>query len=356
MTVLLLDGVSARQETYRFALLDAANIEIESSIAIEADSAPSVTNDINRNIRRTLDGVKLSPSVLADIDTLTERLMPVCTIDSVDYECGVFLFGDHRRNRFSWGDESQSTLVDQCSILDDPIEVSIGYQAGTLVTTALAEIADQAGIVNVSIEASTATIQAEIGWAVGQATRLQIMGELCDLAGFYAPYFSNAGVLVCRRAVSLDTATADFTYGIGDATSGRVYDGSIEVRDDLLSAPNRYLAISTDATEGEVSAYFDVPASAPYSAANRGRVITSVLRVQGLADSNAALDAAQAAYAQDSSTYQWVSFDAAPDPRHDTHNLIEFDGVLFREQSWKLRLAHGGPHEHDLRRIYGDAD
>lgn len=352
MTVLELDGTAHRVETYRFDLLDAANNLIGQDIPVEADQPATVTNDINRNIRRTLEGIRLSPSVLSDIDTLTERLMPVANVDGTDRECGVFLFGDHRRSRFSWGDESQSTLVDQCAILDDPIEVSIGYAAGTSVTSALADIADQAGIVSVQIDMVATTIEAPVGWAVGQATRLQILTELCALAGLYSPYFSNTGVLVCRSAPALASATADFTYGLGDATSGRVYDGTIDVRDDLLSAPNRYLAVSTDATEGEVSGYFDVPDSAPYSSANRGRTITTVIRAQGLADQGAAQAAAEAAYAQDSSTYQWVGFDAAPDPRHDTHDFVAFDGDLFREQGWKLTLAPGGPHHHDLRRVY----
>lgn len=351
-SVLELDGVAQRTETYRFDLLDAANTVVAQGIDVEADQPASVNNDVNRNIRRTLDGLHLSPSVLADIDTLSDRLQPVVTIDGTEYPVGVFLFGDHRVRRYSWGDEPTSTLVDQCVILDDPISTSVGYDTGTVVTTAIAAQAAAAGIVAVSIDASTATIQAPIAWAIGQHSRLKIIGDLCALAGFLAPYFDNAGTLICRAAPSLATATADFTYGLGTATSGRVIDGTIDVRDDLLSAPNRYLAVATDATAGDISGVFNVPDSAPYSAANRGRTITTVIRAQGLADPAAAAAAAEARYTQDSSTFQWVSFDAVPDPRHDTHDLVGFDGDLFREQGWKLRLAPGGPHEHDLRRVY----
>ena len=66
-----------------------------------------------------------------------------------------------------------------------------------------------------------------------------------------------------------------------------------------------------------------------------------------------ALDShARAAAAQDAGGYQWVSFSAAPDPRHDTFDAVQYLGDIYREQGWSLQVLEGGEHRHDLRRVY----
>ncbi len=66
----------------------------------------------------------------------------------------------------------------------------------------------------------------------------------------------------------------------------------------------------------------------------------------------AATEAARVIGLQDADTYQWASFAAAPDPRHDTFNVVRWQGALWREQAWSLPLVAGAEHRHELRRSY----
>ena len=54
----------------------------------------------------------------------------------------------------------------------------------------------------------------------------------------------------------------------------------------------------------------------------------------------------------DAADYTCVSFSSAPDPRHDTFDVIDLLGVRYREQRWSTRLEEGAVMAHDLRRVY----
>jgi hypothetical protein len=174
------------------------------------------------------------------------------------------------------------------------------------------------------------------------------MESLCAMAGFLPPYFNNSGILVCRAAPDLVSASPDFSYGANTV----VYPGTAVMSDDILTAPNQYLVVGSSA-QIELVGIFDVPDVAPNSFANTGRYRRKTIDVQGLttqADANAA---AAAAYASDSSTYTWLSFDTPVDPRHDTWDIVSFDGVNYRQLGWGIECHSGGTMHHDLRGTYG---
>lgn len=342
-----------RIETVRFDLLDSANVTIASNVAVVADEPPQVTNDVNRSIRRQLSNMRISSADANAINTVTERIRPWWVLGAggagFEYSLGIFLFGDASRLPRTSGTDTEATLFDQCLILDQKLTQSVGYSAGKNIGAALTEQAAAAGIVSTAIDATTYTVAASIAWAAGRDTRLSVMTDLCAMAGFLPPYFDNDGVLVCRSAPNLATAVPTVTpYGPGT----RVYDESVVLSDDLLVAPNRYVVIDTSATNAPIVGTFDVPASAPHSFANRGFYVTETIEIQGLTDPTAAAAAAAAAYGQRSATFTWLAFDGSPDPRHDTHDILEFDGVNYREQAWSLPCTAGARHGHDCRGIY----
>lgn len=358
--LLELDGIAARQESIRFDLLDAQNV-VQGELAVVSDTPATINNNVERAVRRTLQNVLIPPRPLSetnsalaygdDIDPVADRVRPVWLVGGEEFNLGIFLFGTADRAPMSWGTDRAATLVDQCVILDEELEQSVGYPVGTSLSTILTEQAAAVGIVSTSIEGTAKTNQQPVGWPAGGAKRLQIFSEVCAMAGFFPSYFDNDGALVCRSAPDGEPP-ADFTYGIGSGATGRVINGTVEESDDLLDAPNRYIVRDTGATNGSVVGVYDVVDSAPHSAAHRGRVVATTTDLQGLTDQAAANEAARARAAQDSSTYRWLSFTATPDPRHDTFDYVSFDGTIYREQAWTLTLAPGGDHKHELRRQY----
>lgn len=357
----VLDGrVAVRSETVRFDVVDLDG-NVTGTLMVNRDRAPQITNDVGRTIRRTVSGIEVQPRPLVDVDashiyaedlsTLSTRVRVTWVLGTGDeYPLGLFLWGDDSATVWTWGSPRSGSLVDQMQVLNDPLEVSIGYGVGQNIHAALVEQVEAAGFdsTRYSIETSSLTLTQPVAWAAGRDTRVKVIESLCALAGFLPPYFSNDELLVCRAAPDLASAAADFTYGTG----GVVLDGSIVTSSDILSAPNRYQVIDTSQTATEIVGIFDVPDAAPNSYVNTGRRITRTIELQGLASTTAANDAAAAAYVADQSTYSWLSFETTPDPRNDTFDVIDFDGTLYLQLSWRLVCEAGGRMAHECRGTY----
>lgn len=338
-----------RQATFRFDVLNQAGTVI-GTIHPDVDSPPKIENNVNRTIKRTMDNFNLNAEQAAAVDTIADRIKPYMLVAGAgpdDYPLGLFLFGGADRTRHSYGLPLSASLVDFTYVLDQPVETTVAYPAGAGIAAALADQYAAAGITDYTIDPVTTVFGSPVVWPAG-TSRFAIMAEMAGMAGCFSPYFDNAGAGRVRVVTDLALAPVDVAYGAG----GRVFADTIVETDDLLSAPNRYIVIDTSATDSPIVGYYDVPDSAPYSIAARGFVVATVLDVQGLQDGSSANARAEAEAAQDSSTFKWASFDSAPDPRHDTFQIIEWLGDRYREQSWSMTLVDGAPMGHDLRRVY----
>jgi hypothetical protein len=347
-----MDGVATRGESVRFDLLDQANVKI-GELHPSKTSIPTINNDTSRAIKRTLQGVTLLPDEEADVDTITNKLQPVWLLeDDSEWPLGIFMWGDATRTRGTYGLNMSATLVDQSFMVDQKIPESVSYVPGDRIDVALEAQAVLAGIDDVSVTPSTASIGGTgATWPAGDS-RLKVMTDLCALAGYFDPYFDNDGTLICRPAVDPSTVDITLDYPEGAAASGRIIVATMSESDDLLTAPNRYIATSNAATASEVLAQFDIPADAPNSIERRGFVIPEMVSLSALDNNDAALAAAQARYAQGRTSYRWVEFDAVADPRHDTYDVVGYLGDRGRETSWSLQLTTGGLHHHSLRMVF----
>lgn len=355
--VLTLDGIEGQTTDVRWEVVS-PGLSYLGSIDIDADQAVTVDNNMNRSVKRQLSGLRIPAHELANVDVFRDRLRPVWQVVEpasgavLEYPLGVFVFASLARRRARYhaltGTEGSADLGDLLIAFDQALDRSVTYPAGTLVETAIADQAGQAGVLVTDIQSTGKALSAPVSWVAGRDTRLKVINDLAALAGFYSPWFDNEGVFVARAVPDLGAAPADFDYD----DPPRIYDGTIEETDDALAAPNRYLVIDTGATSGSVSGFYDVPDSAPHSIANRGFAVTRVIEVQGLASPEAARDTARAAAAQDTLGYAWTDVQTIPEPRMDTYNVVQFDRELWRVQSWGLTLRHGGPMRQSWRRVY----
>lgn len=351
------DLPASRTEWWRFDVLD-QGLRTIGELQPEYGAA-AVDNNINRDIKRQLGGLRIDSDQLADFDVLRHRVAPVLVIDGVEYPQGVFLVADHtyaaRSSSAASGltADGELSLVDQGLMLSHQLDRNVSYGPGTDVAQAIAQLAAEAGVRAIRVD-ETAVGQVLAGpanWAVGKDTRLKAMNELAAMGGFHSPYFDNLGVMVLRRAADLSTGPVDIDFD----HPPRIFAGTVVTTNDVLTAPNRYVALATNATEMPVWGSWDVPDEAPHSYRNRGFYITKVYEQQGLSAANAHL-VARTLGQQDASTFEWVDFQSVADPAHDTFQVVQYRGVRWREQSWALELRAGGAHRHQLRRVYTDDD
>jgi hypothetical protein len=345
-----LDGVAARTSTFRLDVVD-ASLTLIGTLGAGADQPASVENNINRTVKRTMSGVRIPPSELAAVRPYSDRVRPVMVLENgVELPVGVFLFGDLSRTIDTAGTEAEASLVDQTVILDTGIAEPYSVPAGKSLTVAMGEILAASPVAAYDVAQTGQVAGSPLAWPAG-ASRLRVLSDLAATAGFYSPYFDNAGTCRLVAVPDLSAASASIVYAQGGVDTGRVIRGSIVRSDDTLGAPNRYVAVDASGQGGGFVGAYDVPATAPHSAANRGFVISRTVEVQGLATQADATAAAKAAGLQDTS-YEHLQFASPPDPRHDTFDVVEFDGAVWREQSWTMTLREGEPMKHVLRRVY----
>lgn len=357
-----IDGTAGvRTESVRWDVHD-ADMNLVGQLAVDRTQAATMENDGTAAIRRRISNLIIEPRrfdqsqtmlFAEDVDTLTMRVRPWWIIETatgpVEYPLGIFVFGDDSQLEYTWGEPRHCALTDLTTDLDQSLDKTVGYAAGHNIGFALIEQADLEGFGagQRNIEATSRTVEAPVGWVTGRDTRLNVFDSLCAVAGFLPVYFDNNGLLTCRAAPDLTTATPTFVYGLNTV----VEYGSVLKSNDKLTAPNRYVVIDSS-SDVELVGIFDIPDDAPHSFANTGRLKRTTRDVQGLQDQAAADAAAAAAYASDSAGYAWLQFTTPPDPRHDTWDILSFNDVNFRQIGWTLEMKAGGAMVHDCRGTY----
>jgi hypothetical protein len=308
----------------------------------------SVEQNINRDVKRTMSGVSVIRSE-GLFDLFHHRLRPMWVLsDGTAFPLGVFVVSDASYLRHSWGRTAEFSLADQGLMLTQLIDRSVGFPAGYPVRSALLAVIEMLGLPSYVVADTGAKLGSPVAWAMGRDTWTRVLNDLADLAGFVSGYFDNAGTFNLRHTPAIgEDSRPDFDYD----SPARVYDDSIVESDATLDSPNRYIVLSTSGNLAPVVGTWDVPATAPHSYENRGYRVVHLTERQGLSLAQAA-DTARAVGMQDADTYAWASFSAPPDPRHDTFNLVRWNGSIWREQSWTLDLEVGAEHRHELRRSY----
>ena len=347
-----LDGVASRAEGVRFDITDTAGNVVSALHPITGGAR--IDNATGQQIKRRLSGIRIHPDEYADIDPIRHRIRPYWLLDVngtvSEYPLGVFFVADAQTKRTSVGTYLELSCVDGGQILGQQIPTSIGFDGGTLVTTAITTVAEAAGFFTTSVDTSTVTLGNALAWPAGKGgvTYAKILDDLCLLGGFHAAYFDNDGLLTVRDATDLSTASAAYDF----LDDGRIISGSVVESNTLLTAPNRFIVIDTTATTGNTSYIYDIAESAPHSYANRGFYVSRVVEAPGVGSTEQAAVVAETFYRQTPQAYETVVFASPPDPRLDTFDVINFRGVNYLEIEWSLVLTHGGPMTHKATRVY----
>lgn len=343
----LAPSIGQRSSTFRYDLLDATGATI-GSVTPESSQVPTITNDSTRAIKRDLRGFVLSPTDEAAVNPVSDRIAPSMVLQNGDVlPWGRFVFVDGSRAPQTAGTWFRGAMLDQGFILDQALPTSIGYGEGASIRAALLALFADVGLADAFVDTFSNTVAKPIAWPAG-TSRLVVMNELAAMAGCYSVFFDNTGQARVELVPDLAVVPADRTYPLG----GNIYNGSVLITDNILTSPNRYVVIDSSATDAPIVGVYDVPASAPHSFANRGFYVARVITEQGLGTQAAAEARGAAAAAQDAADFTWVSFSSAPDPRHDTFDVVELLGVRYREQRWSCPLQEGAVMAHDLRGIY----
>lgn len=342
--------VGQRQAAFRFEHVDIVT-GYRRTLHPRLDRVPVLSHDTSRSIKRTLTGLWLDKVDTAALNTLSARIEIFMTIGGQDFPLGQYLFNDQTRARFTSGVVSSSALYDNWFIIDQPLEHGFpekgpsGFDvqgAQELIRLILAGLP-----IIYTMEPSG--FLSSGSWTAG-TSRGYAASQLATDGDYLPPWFDNTNVL--RFIRSFDPATVPATFDF-DAGNKVLMDPPPVEADNLLTAANQFVVISnvsTSNTDTPVVGVYDVPASAPHSAANRGFIIrkTETLQVE-----NTVQAAAIAAnLGQRQILFEQIELTTAPDPRHDSYDVIRWQGQNWLETAWSLPLVEGSQMRHVARKAY----
>lgn len=356
--------VGQRQATFRFDRVNAVTGEDMGQINPIRGSA-SLSHDTSRTIKRQLN-MTLGATDSAQVNVLQDRILPTMVFpDGSEYPLGRYLFTQQSSQVTTAGEISNVALADEMFMLDQ--QITEAFDASSLSLTAtqgVPSVSIGTGIANRGISVARAlqflledfNVEAQVeaspfvvnqAWSAG-STRGNIMDSMALTCDYFSPWFDNNGILQYIRSFNPALKIPDFDWDEGH----KVLRSGIVKQADALTAPNRFIVISNASGSPQTAVFgsADVPVNAPNSLSNRGFLIPSITDAQVLNTPQAQAMANN--LMQRRTIFETVSITTAPDPRHDSYNVINWQGDLWLELNWSLQLQEGAPMSHTLRRAY----
>jgi len=333
--------VGQRQASFRFELFDGA-----SGMAL-GDITPirnaSLTHDTTRTIKRQLS-IDLGVADTAAINTVTDRIRVFMVFpNGTEYPLGQYMFTDASRQVFTSGRLGNMILNDEMFLVDQQIEQGIDGANKAIIEVMETTLSG----LDITFTAEPTPYLSVQSWGIGEF-RGSVLEALSIMGDYFSPWFDNGGTLRFIRTFNPEGRLADFDWDTGN----QVIRDSIVETDDLLVAPNRFIVVSNavDDEASEIVGIADVPVNAPHSIPNRGFVLPEVVDLQ-VSEASQAQAVAQGLVNR-FTIFERVSISTAPDPRHDSYNVIHWQGQHWMELAWGLPLVEGGQMSHLLRKAY----
>lgn len=340
--------IGQRQATFRFDHIDIVTGYRKTLHPIR-DTVPVLSHDTSRTITRTISGLRFNAAETAELSVISARIEVFMLIAGQEFPLGQYVFNDQTRFRYTSGVPSSTSLYDLGFIVDQPIEESFPFfNAGISVTPAEVLITDLLDNLPIVFTIEPSPYQSVGSWTAG-TRRGTILEQLAIDGDWFSPWFDNTNVL--RFIRSFDPATALVTFDFDTGSKVMQEPPPVET-DDLLTAPNRFIVISNSAnglTSPAVGTY-DIPSSAPHSAANRGFIVSAVFDRQLTNTAQAGAVAQNLGLRQ--TIFERAEIFTAPDPRHDSYDVIRWQGENWLEIAWSLPLIEGSVMRHTIRKAY----
>jgi hypothetical protein len=356
--------VGQRQCTYRFVRMNSVTGQFMGEVH-PIRSSPTISHDTTRTIKRQLN-LSLGAEDTRDINVIQDRIIPYMVFpNGAEYQLGVFVFTQQSNQIFTSGELSNVVLNDEMYIIDQ--QITKGFDASNLSLTATAGVpnvvigtgianrgASLSRVLNILLEDFNVRVEIESSefvvnqsWSAG-TMRGSIIEAAALVTDYFSPWFDNQGIFQFIRAFNPALAIPDFDWDAGN----QVMRSSILQQSDVLNAPNRFVVISNAPGEPGAAVFgiADVPVNAPNSFENRGFYIPSVVDMQVLNIPQCQAIARNLAERQ--TIVETTTLTTAPDPRHDSYNVIKWRGEQWLELSWQMTLSEGQPMSHTLRRSY----
>lgn len=301
----------------------------------------TLTHDTTRTIKRQLT-LNLGVADTAAINPLVDRVDVSMLAAGAEWPLGRYMFTDQSAQKFTSGRLASVALNDEMFLVDQELVVGLNGVGQSVQATILNAVT---GLPITTTVDPSPYICAQ-AWSQG-SMRGQVLEALSITGDYFSPWFGNDKQLHFIRSFNPTEVVPQFDY---DAGSQVLRAGIVETSN-LLTAPNRFQVISnTSATITAVTAVATVPPSSPNSFENRGFYITQTVNLQLTSQGQAQGVASNLSQRQQ--IFETTQLSTPPDPRHDSYDVIKWQGFRWLELGWSMDLVEGGRMSHTLRKAY----
>jgi len=302
----------------------------------------TLRHNTSSTIKRTLSiglGVVDTNSVNAVVDRIELEMV---LQDGSIWPLGRYMFTDQTKVQFTSGFLSNAVLSDEMFLVDQPIIK--GFDATNKTATECYE--ELLKDLPVEFVGEAGTFIMTQGWGVNTSLG-SILNTLAVNGDYFSPWFGNDKKMHLIRTFNPVDQVPQFDW---DSRS-QVLRESITESSNVLTAPNRFMVTSNTNVEGAaIVGIATVPPTAPNSFTNRGFYITQAETLQ-LLNLNQA-QAVATGLANRFTVFETVNLNTPPDPRHDSYDVIFWNGSFWLELAWSMNLTAGGTMGHTLRKAY----
>lgn len=341
--------VGQRTATFRFDNVDIVT-GYRTQIFPRRDTVPILSHDTSRIIKRTLTNLWLDAATTTALNTISARIEIFMILGGVTFPLGQYIFNDQTRARYTSGVISSNAAYDNGFIVDQALEHGFPVYGLDSIGPKLADALLREILAGLPINYTIApTLFQSAGSWMGGTSRGYAVEQLSVDGDYLSPWFDNMNVMRFIRSFDPATAIPTFNYDAGNQVMS---DPPPIESDNLLGAANRFVVISNGSTAstGPIVGIYDIPASAPHSIANRGFVIPKPIDRQ-VEDVGQAQAIAQN-LGQRQTLFEQVELTTAPDPRHDSYDVLRWQGENWLETAWSMPLIEGGKMRHVARKTY----
>ncbi len=349
------DWIGQVSASYRFVLVHGVTGDTVGELHPIRSQAPTITHDTTRTTKRTLQPLVLDYADTALVNPVQHRVDVYMTVLDVEYPLGRYAFTSHTIIHGTRGDMSSSTLADEMFILDQEIErgfttynTMFGDETHGMDSVETALVRLLRGL-PVTFTVEPTTYRCLGSWGPG-TNRGQIIDTLALDGDYMQPWFDNEHVLRFIRTFDPATRIPDFNWD----TRSVVLRDDLTSGNDLIDSPNRIIVVSNGDDDSDfgvpIFGSYDIPATAPTSISSRGYVIAKTFQMRVPTSAQARRIATN--IGQRGLVSEILEATTPPDPRHDSHNVIQWGGENWLEVAWSLPLEPGGEMKHSLRKAY----
>lgn len=340
--------------TFRFEPVDAYNDPAGSSLLVDRDSPPTLSWDLWSNNPRTLSGMRLDGDQAEGLNINDRLRVWMVDINGDETSLGHLLYT--AAPKLVLGETTFDgqpgifrvcALADQSVLLTAPVIESVSFASNTRISDAITDLVNLLPWpLGFHVTATPQRFSEPVTFRAG-ASLASSIDTLCTQCGLLPPQWDRDGVGYITLAPLLDDGIAP-----GHTYTDTVTEEGWTDDNDLLEAPNTWIATANTPSAGPVTGSYTLPASAPNSVARTGRTVAVQVEAPGAGTAAACTVAARTASLSWPGATRTVTFSADADFAHDISGTVNFAGLNWRETAWSATLDASGLMSHTLVRTY----